>query len=227
MTRIDNTAVPKTTGDSASEIMSKRQLSPDDFIKLFLKQLTSQNPLHPTDSSTILQQMADISNISAAKDTQQALKDLQKNINLTLANTELLHATNMIGKKVEVPSGMSPLVKDEGLSGALLLPGAAKDIKVTIRNDKNEVVKELMLEPTTSGGSVDFYWDGLKDDKTAYDPGYYKISASANINGNGVDLETLGAFKVKSVASDYKSGEVIINVDALGGIGLKNIIKIL
>src|SRR3990167_6950085 len=103
--------------DTTRVVTKKNELQPDDFIKLFLKQLTTQNPLKPTDSSAMLQQMADISAISAAKDTQKTLREVQQEIRLSLGQSQLLTATQMIGKKVEVPSGISPLVKDEGLSG--------------------------------------------------------------------------------------------------------------
>ncbi len=33
---------------------TKKQLSSDDFMKLFITQLKNQNPLHPADSSTFL-----------------------------------------------------------------------------------------------------------------------------------------------------------------------------
>ncbi|RDI39957.1 flagellar hook assembly protein FlgD [Aquicella lusitana] len=217
----------ETLGANKGYASGKKELTPDDFITLFLKQLTSQNPLHPADSSTILQQMADISSISASKDTQKTLKEVQQNINYSLATTQLLTATQMIGKKVEVPSGISPLTKEEGLSGSVMLPAAATDIKVTIKDEAGKVVKELTLEPAKTGGLVEFKWDGLKDDGTMYDPGYYQISAKAVIDGKETPINTAGAFKIKSVATNQMTGELILNVDGLGGLGLNDIIKIL
>ena len=234
MTSVNNTLQSSGAGlgaDATNQAAGsgKKSLSPDDFIKLFLKQLTSQNPLHPADSSTILQQMADISTISASKDTQTALANLQQNVSLMLGNSQFLNATQLIGKRVEIPSGTSPLIKDEGLAGSVMLPGAASNIKVVIKNKDDQVVKELTLDPTSSGGLVDFTWDGLKDDKTACDPGFYTISASATINGQSTDLSkyTLGAFKVQSVSSNHTTGDVILNVDGLGGLGIKDIVKII
>ncbi len=227
---IDNKAQSLSALDAKT--MPKKQLDPDDFIKLFLKQLTTQNPLHPADSSTLLQQMADISSISSAQDTQKVLKNLQQSVVSTMSSTQFLSASQLIGKKIQVPSHISPLVKDEGLSGAVMVPAAAKNIKITIKDSHEKIVKELTLDPTTSGGLVDFSWNGMDesvDPPKPYDPGFYKISAKATINGNDVTLDnnTLGAFKVKSVAANPLTGEVIFNVDGLGGLGLQDIIKIL
>jgi len=204
----------------------KKELSPDDFITLFLKQLTTQNPMHPADSSTILQQMADISSISASKDMQKALQNVQQNIKASLSESQLLSATQAIGKKVEVPSGISPLTKEDGLSGSVLVPGPANNITVTIKNEAGDVVKELALDPASTGGLVEFKWDGVKADGSTAEPGYYKIAATANVDGKQINIDTAGAFRVNSVATNQMTGELILNVDGLGGIGLKDIIKI-
>lgn len=206
---------------------SKLQLNPEDFITLFLKQLTTQNPLEPADSSTILQQMADISAIGASDKTQETLENLQKSINMSLGKNELLTATQMIGKRVEVPSQTSALVKDEGLAGSVLSMGPANDVKVKITNDQNEVVKELSLGSYSSGGLIEFNWDGVKTDGTTADPGYYRISASGVVNGKEQALDTAGAFKIKSVGMNPESGDVILNVDGFGGMGINDVIKIL
>lgn len=214
-------------GSDTPKVAGKKQLLPDDFIRLFLKQLTNQNPLHPADSATILQQMANISSISASKDMQSALGNLQQNINIALGNSRFLAATQLIGKKVETVSGMAGLEKGDVLAGSVALPSAATNIKVTIKDQNDKVVKEITLDPVTSGGLVDFTWDGLKEDKTAYDPGLYKISAKATMDGKEVEVGTLGAFKVKSIASNPATGELALNVEGRGGINFDEIYKIL
>lgn len=228
MTSIHDGMKVGLNGAENTSLPVKKELTPDDFITLFLKQLTNQNPLRPADSSTILQQMADISTISASKDTQKALTNLQRNIALTLGNSQILNATQLIGKRVEVGSGLSQLVKDEGLSGSVVLPAAASNIKVMVKDKDGKVIKEITLDPTTSGGLVDFNWDGMNDEtKTAYNPDFYSIAATATIDGKETEIETLGAFKVKSVASNHANGDVILNVDGLGGLGLNEVRKIL
>jgi flagellar basal-body rod modification protein FlgD len=216
-----------TNDPNRKQISGKKELTPDDFITLFLKQLTTQNPLKPTDSSAVLQQMADVSSISANKDMQKTLKGLKQDIDMSLANTELLSATQLIGKRAEVPSDVSPLDKDEGLMGSVMLHGPATNIKVTIKNDQGEIVKELNLAPTKTGGLMPFKWDGMKDVTTSYEPGFYKFSAKATVDGKEIGLDTTGAYKVKSVASDPKTGKVILNLDGLGGLELNEVVKLL
>lgn len=205
----------------------KKELTADDFIKLFIKQLMMQNPMHPTDSTSILQQMANISSMSASKEMQNAMNTFQQHMDITLGNSQFLAATQLIGKKIELPRSVSELQEGDILSGSVVVPGATNGIKVTIKDDADRVVKEITLDPTTSGGLVDFTWDGKKADNTAALPGLYKISAKATIDGKEMDLATLGAFKVKSIAANHSTGELVLNIDGLGGVNLTDIVKII
>ena len=117
-----------------SQTQDRTQLNPNDFIKLFMTQLTHQNPMQPTDSSAILQQMSQIATIQASNDMQKSMADLSANVNASLTNTQLLQATQLVGHGVEIESGVSPLVKngnDQLLSGSVMVPSAASDVTVT------------------------------------------------------------------------------------------------
>ncbi len=227
-----NNAMPATNAaqqDSPPNLAKKKELSPDDFITLFLTQMKNQNPMHPTDSSAVLQQMAEISSISASNALQTSMNNLTQNVDVALGNSQVLEATQLIGKKVEVPTptGMTPLVDGEGLGGSALLTSPASDVKITIKDPSGKVVKTIDLGPSQSTGLVDFNWDGKSDDgKTTYKADYYQVSAVATINGKPTNVNTTGSFKVNSVALNQQTGGVILNVAGLGGIGMSDIVKI-
>lgn len=207
-----------------------KELSPDNFMTLFLAQLKNQNPLQPKDSANMLQEMSAMSSITASKDMQKSLKELAVSINATMGNTQVLQATQLIGKKVEIASGISPLVENEGLTGSIMLPqGHATAIKVTIKDQAGKIVKviDLPAPPVTTGGLVDFKWDGLDSDGKPAKPDFYSISGQASISGQSVDLATAGSFKVNSVALNPKTGSVFLNLDGMGGVDMGQIIKIL
>lgn len=216
---------------SSAPELPKKQLTPDDFILLFTKQLTTQNPLHPSDSNTILQQMASASSIGAATNMTKAMTDLEKSMQVSLGKSEFINASQMVGKNVEVPSDLCPLHKGDGLSGSVLVTGPATNIKVTIKDSDHKVVKEITLDAAKTEGLVDFKWDGMKDDghggSIESAPGFYNISATATVDGQQKSLGTAGSFKVKSVGLNQQTGGVILNVDGLGGLGLNDIVKIL
>jgi flagellar basal-body rod modification protein FlgD len=232
MTAVPNTASSNSVAaanQNSSPLVPKKQLSPDDFITLFLAQMKNQDPTNPTDSNQILQQMAEISSISSSQALQDSMDSLSKNVDLALGNTQVLQATQLIGKKVEVPTpnGLTPLVADEGLSGSVLLTAPATDVKVTIKDPAGNIVKTIDLGASQSTGLVDFKWDGKSDDgQTTYKPDYYQVSAVAVVNGKPTTVNTAGSFKVNSVALNQKTGGVILNVEGLGGINMGDIVKI-
>ena len=215
--------------ESPPVLASKKELQPDDFIKLFLTQMRSQNPLNPTDSNAILQQMAEISSISASKSMENSMATLSQNVAVTMGNSQVLEATQLIGKKVEVPTpnGVTPLVENDGLAGSVLLPAPASDLKIIIKDPSGNTVKTIDMGASGSSGLVDFKWDGKGDDGTVYKPDYYQVTASAVIDGKSVNVHTAGSYKVNSVALNQKTGGVILNVEGLGGIGMGDIVKIL
>ena len=206
---------------------AKKELTPDDFITLFLAQMRNQNPMNPSDSNAILQQMAQISQISASKSMQDTLNTVSANVASALSNTQMLQATQLIGQRVQIPSKVSPLNTGEGLSGSGLVPGAATDVTFTIRDTGGNLIKTISNGPAASGGLVDFKWDGTGDNGQSYPAGIYQISANAIVDGKPVNVPTAGSFKVNSVALDQKNGGVILNVEQLGGTSMGDIIKIL
>lgn len=141
-------------------------------------------------------------------------------------NYKLLMSIIMIGRKVEIPSMMTPLYKHKGLTGSVLISQATTNITVTIKDKQGSAVKTILLGAVQAPGLMDFVWDGKFPDGTTAKLDLYNISAIGSINGNRVPLPTAGDFKVKSVSVDPKD-VVILNLDEVGGVFLNDIIKIL
>lgn len=205
--------VPQTTGN---------QLTQDDFIKLLLTQMRLQTPQNPFDSNTMMQQMSQLTTLSATKEMENAVQSLNTN----LGATQVLSASQLIGKKVQVPNEMSPLVANEGLFGSVVLPKDVENVTITIRDLNDKVVKTIELG-SSEQGVVDFSWDGMDANNNLSAPGFYKISAASLINGANVAIPTAGTFKVNSVALDKNGNGVILNLDGIGGINMKDLIKIM
>jgi flagellar basal-body rod modification protein FlgD len=185
--------------------------------------MKSQSPLKPFDSSDMMQQMSQLTSLSATQELEKTIKSMNAN----MGRSQVLAATQLIGKKVAVASDKSPLDEKEGLSGSVIVPGNSSEINIEIRDSANKLVKTIKL-PGSSSGVVDFHWDGLDaEGKPTNLPGFYNISAKATINGEAKEIYTAGIFKVNSVTMDRQSSSVILNVDGLGGMDMGDIIKIL
>lgn len=214
--------VNNLNGASAAQTPKSNQLSQDDFIKILLTQMRLQTPQNPFDSNAMMQQMSQLTNLSATKEMEKAVATLNNN----LGANQVLAASQLVGKKVQVANELSPLVANEGMKGSVVLPEAADNITVTIRDQNNKVVKTVDLG-SSEAGVADFTWDGLDAENKASAPGFYKMSASAVINGQSVAIPTAGTFNVNSVALDRNGNGVILNLDGIGGMNMKDLIKIL
>lgn len=81
-------------GASSTSQNAMQQITPDDFMKMLITQLQNQDPMNPTSSDQILQQISEIDNI-------QTTMTLSKSLNAVAADQGFQTASAMIGKTVQ------------------------------------------------------------------------------------------------------------------------------
>jgi len=87
-------ALGNSLTSTAGEV-SRSNLSQNDFIKLFMTELTFQDPLEPINNREFLAQMAQFTNLEQARLTNENISNLVS-INATL------QSLSIIGKQVEI-----------------------------------------------------------------------------------------------------------------------------
>jgi flagellar basal-body rod modification protein FlgD len=215
--------IPASTSSiGMADQLKGSQLTQEGFMKLLLAQLRLQSPTSPFDSSTMMQQISQLTALSSTQSLEKTVKNLSEN----MGTSQILEAARLVGGHVQIPSETCPLVKDEGLKGSVVVPKGVDKIEVTIRDSHDKVVKTISVD-ALSDGVVDFSWDGMDSAGQQMAAGYYKISATATLDGKNISLPTAGTFKVNSVALDRTGKGVILNVDGLGGVNMSDIIKIM
>lgn len=89
---------PITSGASGLPTESRipvQTLGQDDFLKLLIAQLTSQDPLAPKSDTEFIAQMASFSSLEQAK-------VMQTDMALMRGNQEMLQANSLLGRTVEI-----------------------------------------------------------------------------------------------------------------------------
>lgn len=210
------------SGQGNSNSVGKSQLNQESFMKLLLAQMQMQDPIKPFDPSTMMQQIAQLTGLSA---TQQ-LSDTVESFKSASGLSQMLEASQIVGKKVQLATDKLHLQKDNKAEGAVLVPEGVSTVNVKIYNDKGDVVRTLTLDAPSSG-VLDFVWDGLDDKGNVLDSGFYKMSASSKIDGVEQELATAANYVINSVALDRANSTVVLNVEGLGGVSLNDVIKIL
>ena len=198
------------------------ELSEDGFMKMLLAQLQTQDPLKPFDASTMMQQISQLTNLSASQKMVDSVSELKSSNGVS----QMLSAAQLVGKNVQLATDKIQMTDARKASAAVVVPPGADKIEVAICDMSGNKVRTLELS-TADSGVLDFEWDGLDEKGNPVAEGFYSMEASANVQGQELQLATAASYTVQSVALDSKAGKVILNVDGLGGVSMDDVIKIL
>ncbi|NQE64583.1 flagellar hook assembly protein FlgD [Caulobacter sp. RHG1] len=186
----------------------------ETFLKLLTTQLKNQDPLSPTDTTQMTQQITQMTGV----EQQLVTNDLLAALVGMNTGSGLSEGVNMIGKQVTATSDTSTL-QDGKATFTWSQPGQSTSLTVEIKNAAGKVVRTLTPEDQKSGAHT-LTWDG-KDDSGAQlsDGGVYGINVVAK-GGDGKDLKVTnikGRIEGVVTAVDNSTGQpkVMINGQAV------------
>jgi flagellar basal-body rod modification protein FlgD len=214
--------IPTDPNAGKGNVAPKKELSKEDFLKILLVQMKTQNPMKPFDSSTMLQQMGSLTSLTSTEELKKSIGFL----NQTIGKSEMLSASQLINKQVHIVSDESPLTEKHNLKGSVIVPSKAGEMTITIKDNNGRVVKTIS-KGDVDNGVIDFEWDGLDVEGKKMAFGTYKISATGTLNGKKEDLMTAGCYEVRSVAMNPATGSVFLNFDGKNGIDMGYIVKVI
>lgn len=206
---------------TAKEASKGKSLGQDEFLKLMTTQLQNQDPMKPMENGDFLAQIAQFS-------TVQGIGDLNDNfsaLSASLVSNQALQATNLVGHQVLAPTGVAALQSGGTIRGSVELPSASGDVVVNVLDQSGQVVRRLELG-SQAAGSVDFQWDGLKNDGQYAGAGNYFLSAEASIDGQYQTVDTLLVSDVRSVTLS-NSGGLLLDLDGIGALDFSEVRQIL
>ncbi len=208
--------------ETSAPAPKRNELGQDDFLKLMVTQLTSQNPLKPQDGTEFVNQLAQFSTVTGIQQLQSSFADFAA----AAKDGQALMAANLVGRSALVASDKAILAANGTIKGELNVPSGASNVYVRIMDKNGTLIRTLELGPQ-SEGPLSFEWDGKLDDGLHFaDPGLYKIKADAIIAGQTLALETQIAAPVESVTMGAAKG-MEIHLDGLGRYTLGDIRAVL
>lgn len=155
----------------------------ETFLKLLTTQLKNQDPLSPTDTTQMTQQITQMTGV----EQQLVTNDLLAALVGMNTGTGLSEGVNMIGKQVTAVTDTSTL-KDGKAVFSWTQPGASASLSVEIKNAAGKVVRTLTPDDQKSGDHT-ITWDGKDDNGVQLDNGgVYGINVVAK-GGDGKDLK--------------------------------------
>ena len=197
MTNSAINATPAATGTSANPPAKKGSLDQADFLKIFVAQMKSQDPLEPLDNYQMASQMAQFSMVQSLNSMTESLKSLESS--QTAADN--LQAASLVGKKVEVKGSALSLSQGIASEGSYQLdkPGKAT---IKIMDEKGSLVRVIESQVSNTQ-KHQLVWDGKNDQGIALPDGQYSFQVSAvDAQGAEIEIKTTMVGKVDGVTLD-------------------------
>ncbi|PZR33928.1 flagellar hook assembly protein FlgD [Caulobacter segnis] len=194
----------------------------ETFLKLLTTQLKNQDPLSPTDTTQMTQQITQMTGV----EQQLVTNDLLAALVGMNTGTGLSEGVSMIGKQVTATTDNSTL-KNGKATFSWTQAGASTALTVEVKNAAGKVVRTLKPEDQKSGDHT-LTWDGKDDAGTALaDGGVYTIAVKA-VGGDGKDIKVSnikGRTEGVVTAVDNSTGQSKVIVDGRA-IPIDNVIGI-
>jgi len=214
-------SVGTTTTDSTAAAAAMKKstgLNKDDFLQLFITQLKNQDPLNPQDSSQFVSQLAQLTQVEQAYNTNTNLLNLVT----AVKGTSLLNASSMIGRTV---TAVGNSVNFGGTATQLnySMPAATDSTTVSITDSTGKTVRTINMGASANGLNS-MVWDGKSNTGALLSAGIYNFAVTGKaFDGSAIAGKTFTTGKVDGIGYSgtdpvIKIGNIEIPVSALTGI---------
>ncbi|WP_066687198.1 flagellar hook assembly protein FlgD [Caulobacter sp. CCH9-E1] len=194
----------------------------ETFLKLLTTQLKNQDPLSPTDTTQMTQQITQMTGV----EQQLVTNDLLAALVGMNTGTGLSEGVSMIGKQVTATTDTSTL-KNGKATFSWTQAGGSTSLTVEIKNAAGKVVRTLKPDDQKSGNHT-ITWDGKDDAGVQLDNGgVYTIKVTAK----GADAKDIKVTNIKGrsegvvTAVDNSTGQAKVIIDGQA-IPIDNVIGI-
>ncbi|MBB4265507.1 flagellar hook assembly protein FlgD [Roseospira visakhapatnamensis] len=184
LTSAYSSGISTTTAQSLSDLSENY----DMFVQLLTTQLQNQNPLDPTDTDELTQQLMTQTQVEQQILSNQYLENLVLSTNNQAAQT----AMGFVGMEITYDNSTQTYDGEESLSWSMDVPDDAESVTMEVKNADGLVIYRTTLTPEADG-QMTFEWNGAATSGTAVAEGSYTLAATATLPNDGsetLDLET-------------------------------------
>ncbi len=193
-----------TTNDAATAAQSMKQdigMNKDDFLKLFITQLQNQDPLNPMDGTQFISQLAQMTQVEQAYNTNTNLQNILSAIN----GNANYSAVSFIGKDVLAPGSQVTLTDGSQPVLNYSLAQSASSAEIDISDASGNIVRTI-TGPGGPTGEYSVTWDGKDSNNNPLPAGAYTFAASGvDASGNKFAATSLIQGTVSGVKLDGSS----------------------
>jgi flagellar basal-body rod modification protein FlgD len=201
-------SVTATSTASASQAMKQEiGMNKDDFLKLFVAQLQNQDPLNPMDSTQFVTQLAQMTQVEQAYNTNSNLQ----NILTSLGDNTYMSSVSFIGKTVSAAGSQVSLADGGQPTLNYSIAQAANQVEIDIYDANGNVVRTL-TQGQTAAGNQNITWDGKDSSNNALPAGAYTFAVKcADASGNSFSGTPMIKGTVTGVKLDGSTPVLTVN----------------
>lgn len=166
-------------------------LTQSDFFALLTQQLAFQDPTKPVENDQMIAQMTNFTMADGINSLNKSFAGFAE----SMSSNQALQASSLVGRSVLTQSDEIVFTGDTLSRGNITLDKPATSMKISIENDKGEVIQSFSVD-NPKVGKNDFIWDG-----------------SHNGTGSEVDADAVEAEGDEEVVNRVKAGVYKIKVD--------------
>ena len=206
---ITDATTAASTSQAAAAMKQATGMNKDDFLKLFVTQLQNQDPLNPQDGTQFISQLAQLTQVEQAYNTNTNLQSL-----LTQgSNAGTLAAVSLIGKQVEANASQVELQAGSSSTINYNLGKNAATVAVSVLDANGKTVKTINAGAQNSG-SNSVSWDGTDNSGTLLTPGTYSFSIAAK-DASGNAVTSTGVVRGTVSGVDMSGATPVLSVGSL------------
>jgi flagellar basal-body rod modification protein FlgD len=185
-------------------------MNQDDFMKLFITQLKSQDPMEPMDDSQMMQQTATFTQVELLTSMEESLALLAGGSEKANNQQMMMSASGFIGKMVEFEGSNTYL--ENGAAPISFDPESVPyKTEIAIYDAGGNFVRTLKPAVNTADKTT-LYWDGTDASGNRMQDGKYTFAVvTKGLDDEEIDNVTYGSGLVTGVSSTDKG--IIYEVD--------------
>ena len=186
---------------ASSSSKSAEDLGKEDFMNLFLTQMSHQDPVNPMDSGTMMSQLAQLGSMEQLQNLNNQMKDL----NLTQKEISQYQSLSLLDKDVLLEAREVGLMRGSTHPVYYSLDQDVDNLKVIIEDLEGGPVYSQELGLTTAG-KHQFLWDGKDNEGTLMADGNYMIRVRGyDAQGESFPVQVHNLGRVSRV--EYREGK--------------------
>jgi flagellar basal-body rod modification protein FlgD len=183
------------------------ELRKQDFMNLFMTQMSHQDPMSPMDSGSMMSQLAQLGSMEQLENINGQLK----NMNSTQKEISRSQALSYLDKDVMMEVKDLQLTKGGSRPMYYSLDQDMDNLKMVVEEADGAPVFSAELGLVTAGRHQ-FTWDGKNDEGVMMGDGTYKTKLTGTgADGSTVDLSTFKSGRISQM--EYRKGQPWVKVN--------------